>query len=449
MSPATATATATAYGTPHATHFPVPHGASGPRIARLAARLTAASGPAEHAALTAGFWEDVAREGTPLVEAVDGEPDHRAVTFLWRGHRATRQVLLLAEGLTDPSRLDASLLTRLPGTEIWYLTYRLRADHRGSYRMVADISPGPPPGTEGRHRTRLRGLTAHAAPDPLNRLPLPGRRRSPAGSVFELPHAPPQPWRDPRTGTPRGTVEHPRRPGAALGDRRTVRVYLPPPGTTNGPLDTLVLPDGGMWFGALGIEHTLDALIADRMIPPLAVLAPDPADEAAPWRDWAEPADWTGFLADTLLPWAAQRWPLTADPRRTVVAGQGPGATAALHACLRRPDRFGTALAQSPGWPAETAPPTVETAPSTPENLPEALLPRPDRRSSRPTARGVRVHLEAGLHEGPSAARLVDALHHALDERGVTVSRTDFNGAHDYACWRGGLADALVALLGR
>ena len=28
------------------------------------------------------------------VEELDGEPGHRAVTLLWRGHRATRQVLL-------------------------------------------------------------------------------------------------------------------------------------------------------------------------------------------------------------------------------------------------------------------------------------------------------------------------------------------------------------------
>ncbi|MFH8569219.1 hypothetical protein [Streptomyces sp. NPDC017993] len=66
------------------------------RIAHLSARL-AAAGPAERTTLTAEFWESVMREGTPLVEAVDNESAHRAVTFLWRGHRATRQVLLLAE----------------------------------------------------------------------------------------------------------------------------------------------------------------------------------------------------------------------------------------------------------------------------------------------------------------------------------------------------------------
>ncbi|WP_159478010.1 hypothetical protein OHT20_36200 [Streptomyces caniferus] len=78
-----------------------------------------------------------------------------------------------------------------------------------------------------------------------------------------------------------------------------------------------------------------------------------------------------------------------------------------------------------------------------------AALPRPDHRSSHTTHHDIRIHLEAGLHEGPSAALPVDALHSGLAEHGVTVSRTDFNGAHDYACWRGGLADVLVSLLGR
>ncbi|WP_407555195.1 DUF3327 domain-containing protein [Streptomyces sp. Pv4-95] len=172
-----------ACGTPRGARFPVPHGATSPRISRLAARLATAD-PAERTMLTAEFWECAEREGTPLVEAVHDEPAHRAVTFLWRGHRATRQVLLLAEGLTDRDHLAAGLLTCLPGTEIWYLTFRLRADHRGSYRMVADISPGPRPGTVAQHHSRLRALTAHAAPDPLNRHVLRGPGPGTESSVF-------------------------------------------------------------------------------------------------------------------------------------------------------------------------------------------------------------------------------------------------------------------------
>ncbi|MFE7781498.1 enterochelin esterase domain-containing protein [Streptomyces nigrescens] len=443
---------------------PVPYTVASPRLTRLTRRLEQA-GTGEHSALTAEFWTRVEREGTPLIEPLDDDPGHRAVTFLWRGHRATRQVLLLANGLTDPDDLAGSLLTPLPGTEIWYLTRRLRADHRGSYRLVADISPGPLPGAEEPLRARLRGLAAHAAPDPHNRMPLPGRGRSAGSSLFELPLSPPQPWREPRPDAPRGTVEQHRSPGTALGDQHVTWVYRPPSGTAAGPLDVLVLPDGELWFGALGLAPTLDALLTERRIPPLLVLAPDTSGPAAWWHMHDTHEGYADFLADELLPWAATRWPVTADPRRTVVAGQSLGGTAAVHTCLRRPERFGSALAQSPApRPAAVRPPgTRPPGTRPPGTRPPAARPRRDRLPGTPGAAhgepswppqwfapphgdGVRIHLDVARQDG---ARVPGpALHDLLDRCGHTVTWQEFNGGPDYACWRGGLADGLISLLG-
>ena len=36
-----------------------------------------------------------------------------------------------------------------------------------------------------------------------------------------------------------------------------------------------------------------------------------------------------------------------------------------------------------------------------------------------------------------------------LDGQGYELRYREYQGGHDYACWRGGLADGLVALLGR
>lgn len=92
---------------------PVPYTVTSPHLARFTQRLEQA-GPAEHSVLEAEFWAGVERDGTPLIEPLDDDPDHRAVTFLWRGHRATRQVLLLAKGLTDPDDLAGSRLAPCP-----------------------------------------------------------------------------------------------------------------------------------------------------------------------------------------------------------------------------------------------------------------------------------------------------------------------------------------------
>lgn len=170
-----------------------PRPVTGPRVARLARQLETARDSAARDALTEAFWDGVARTGTPLVEALGDAPGHRAVTFLWRGHRATRQVLLMATGIGDRDRPADTLFHHLPGTDVWYLGFRLRADHRGSYRLVADISPGPAPADPALLQRRLVALTAHGVADPLNPHRLRTGRRAVESSVFALPEAPPHP----------------------------------------------------------------------------------------------------------------------------------------------------------------------------------------------------------------------------------------------------------------
>ncbi|USQ85077.1 enterochelin esterase [Streptomyces phaeoluteigriseus] len=415
---------------------------TGPRIARLLEDLESAD-DARRKVLTDRFWSEAERLGTPLVEEIDGRPDHRAVTFLWRGHRATRQVLLNANRLADRDHLADSTLEHVPGTDVWHLGLRLRSDHRGSYRMAADVSAKEPPTDPAELQQRLRSLSAHAAADPLNPRRIPTRWSPADGSVFALPDAPaPAP-----SGTgdgPAGRVERHRVSAATLGGDRDTWVYLPPGHDVadRGPLPVLALSDGDMWFGRLGLDRTLDALVADGSLPPLAVLAPDAVDRDTRWRELGAREPFVTFLADELLPWAAGRWPLTTDPARTVVAGQSLGAVTALHAAHRRPERFGNVLAQSPSlWWRPGLPPPRGPKP------PVFGVPWLVARYAASGPRSVAVHLEVGLHEGPMVEHgraLYDALHRA----GHRVTRTEFNGGHDYACWHTGLADGLVRLLG-
>ncbi|TGB11546.1 enterochelin esterase [Streptomyces sp. MZ04] len=405
----------------------------------------------QRAALLEEFWAEVGRRGTPLIEDVDGDPEHRAVTFLWRGHRVTRQVLLLANRIVDPADLAASRLTLLPGTDIWYVAHRLRADHRGSYRMAADISPGEPPASAVLLQERLRSLSAHAAPDPLNSRRIPGRWLARESSVFALPQAPGQPWSEPRAGVARGRVERHRLPAGVLGAERDVWVYLPSGteatvATEAADLPVLVLCDGDMWFGRLGFQATLDALVADGALPPLAVLAPDAVDHSTRQRELGARDSNVGFLADELLPWAAGRWPLTTDPARTVVAGQSLGGLTSLYAGFLRPERFGNVLAQSPSlWWRPGVPPG---APEVPPPTRAARNPWLISRFDAAERRAITVHIDVGLHEGTLVEHTRE-LYEALRSRGYQASWNAYNGGHDHACWRGCLADGLVSLLSR
>ncbi|MFJ4715224.1 enterochelin esterase [Streptomyces sp. NPDC088785] len=416
---------------------------TGPRIARLTAAL-ADAGAAPREQLVEEFWQEAARRGTPLVEEAADAPDHRVVTFLWRGHRATRQVLLTANGLVDRDHLAGSLLERIPGTDVWHLGVRLRADHRGSYRLAADISAKEPPADPGILQERLRSLAAHTAEDPFNPRTRPTRWGAASSSVFALPQAPVAPWAPAgrAAAVPAGRVERHRAPAAALDGFRDVLVYTPPGAPPSGtPLPTLVLCDGDLWFGRAGLHRTLDLLIADRRLPPLVVLAPDAVDRHTRDRELGARDAFVTYLADELLPWAAARVPVAVgDPARTVVAGQGLGGTAALHAGRLRPDRFGHVVAQSPSlWWRPELPPGVRA--------PVLGTPWLVARYAAAAPRPITVHLDVGLHEGATldhCRSLYDTLHSAR----YRVTRNEFNGGHDQACWHIALADALIRLLG-
>src|SRR6266498_1466790 len=84
-----------------------------PRLIGLAHELRAGSRQA-----LATFWKEM--EGkAPLVESIGADQGHRRVTFIWRGSSETTRVTMMG-GL--PSANILKPLTRLPDTDLWYLT---------------------------------------------------------------------------------------------------------------------------------------------------------------------------------------------------------------------------------------------------------------------------------------------------------------------------------------
>jgi enterochelin esterase family protein len=400
----------------------------------------------------AEFWRAVEAEGTPLVERLDGDPGHAAVTFLWRGTAATRAVLALPNQVLDPDDLAGNLMSRVPGTDVWHWTIRMRADWRATYTLCvdedadedteerlderayeADHGAVPP---DGRGQTYLRGLRRHPRRDPLNRTVFPTRWGAEPLSVVALPGAPAPlgAWRD-RPGAPAGEVSVHTMRSAHLRNWRRVWAYAPAGYEDLAGLPVVVLLDGDVWQQHLDVSALLDGLVGAGVLPPLVALMPDALDSDTRRRELTCDERFVAFLTRELLPWAARRWPVSADPARTVVAGQGLGGLAAAYAALRRPERFGNVLAQSGSfwWPAG------RRAGARPE---EWLTGRVASLARRP----VRFHLSAGLQEwGLTAA--VRRLRDALLAQGYEVAHHEYNGGHDYLCWREELAHGLVALL--
>ena len=390
-----------------------------PRLAALAATLA-------RGGTTDAFWDDVARQGTPLVEAVDTKNDR--VTFLWRG--AERNVRLFG----GPSS-DHAQLARLGNSDVWHASFVVPRSTRLSYRLAPDVPELP-----GSGMARRRAILATAQADPYNpkAYPVRGVDAYQTYSMLELADAPPQPWVEPRAGVRQGTVETLELRSDLMRNTRKIHLYRPAgwqPGAANNHV--LVLFDAGAYLGRVPTPTILDNMIAAGVIPPTAALLIDNPTAESRSQELPPNPDFADFLAKELMPWARKQG-ISAPAARTVIGGSSYGGLASAYAALRHPEVFGNVLSQSGSY--WWSPAGEEDQWLTRQFVAVRKLP-------------VRFFLGAGLFESgrggqPGILETNRHLRDVLRAKGYLVTHREVAGGHDYLVWRGTLSDGLLDLIG-
>ena len=371
---------------------------------------------------------------SPLLEAIPGDGDGLLATVFWAGDADRAAVL----GGLGSWQVESNLMDR--DGSVWRRSYRVARDLRTTYFVLPD-----PPDELDWTPELFRRLEL----DPFN----PRTWRTPPDeddpewgfetvrSLFEGPDAPPQPWIEPRPGTPRGTTELHRLTSEILGNDRRVWVHLPAGYDPSEPHGLLVAFDGWAYVNLVPTPTILDNLLAAGRIPPVVAVMPDSLDQDTRSRELPCHAPFVDFLTDELLPWARGRWSFADDPAGAIVAGSSFGGLAAVFAAFERPDVFGNAISQSGsfGWGVEDG------------RDHEWLTNRVETAERRP----VRFWLEIGSVEvddrpggGPSGVASNRRLRDVLAAKGYEVAYSEYAGGHDYVCWRGSFADALQDVLG-
>lgn len=388
---------------------------------------------------TKAFWRAIERDGAPLIETEGVTPPlaahERLVTFLWRD--AERGVRLFG----GPSA-DHDELRRLPGTDIWYRSYRLPDSTRLAYRLAPDV-----PELDAPPHVRRRAILATAQRDPFNRKTVPDSTMDQYDgySLVELPAAPIPDWNEPRPGIATGNLETHRLRSEILGNVREIHLYKPAgwsPGNDDNAV--IVLFDGEAYTQEVPTQTILDNLIAHRRIPSTAaIFITNPSNESR-GNELPPNKAFARFLAEELMPWAKLQG-VYAPAVRTVIAGASYGGLAAAWAGYSHPELFGNVYSQSgsfwwaPGW--ETS--DMYSRPA------EWLTQRFAERERLP----LRIHLEAGLFElgREGQAGIRDTTRHLRDvlrAKGYEVSHREYAAAHGYEHWRVSLAEGLLSILG-
>jgi len=377
----------------------VPRPSPVPRVpSRSIARLRAVDVPA--------FWADL--DTLPLVEP-GARSTSRLVTFCWRDDHA-ESVLLFANRLTDETTLEATLLERVPGSDLWHASFEMDSDWRASYSFLVQRPGGPAPWLADGH-VALRAALDQGLPDPLNPASCVNRAGT-RQSVVSLPDAPPQPWLTARADTPRGSLTR-----CAAPDGRAVWLYDPPGRPLTEPLPLLVALDGEVWTQQQSLPTTLDNLIADGAIPAMRAALPSSVNTSERWRELADDTAGVSLVLDDVVPLAARLRGVRRD--RVVIAGQSLGGLTALRCGLTRPAEVAGVVSQS------------------------ASLWHDDLSGLVTRGNPARIHLTHGTQEW-----VLDQPHRDLATRlhdaGTTLHAATHNGGHDYAWWRGAIAEGLA-----
>ncbi len=374
----------------------------------------------------AEFWAQLASRGAPIVEAAD-DPDHRLVTFVWRGEPGPGLDRVLVVGGPAVWRpIEADLMDHLAGTDLWWRTYRVRADLTGRYWLSPNDSMQVDDGSPASEAIDWRERESTFVADPLNPRVLhwPAQPSDPTSTAHDCSVLPPLDgaagWAPGAADAVGDPVEH--AVTGPRGERRSVWVRLPVTGAARA---VVVLFDGWVWARVLPVTGPDD----------VALVMVDALDDHSRDRDLACDPVFVDHLLDHVVPTIRTAHGIAADVP-LVVAGQSYGGLAAAFAAHHRPHDVDGAVIQSGSLWFERDTPYDERS----EWLAAAYASAPRSRT--------RFSVAVGLEEGPEMLRVSRHFRDVLVARGDTLAYREYMGGHDWLCWHRLLPTMIGDVLG-
>ena len=416
--------------------------ATSPRLTELAKAAATSSDVGQRA--VNGFWAERTKAGTPLIEPAE-TPDMMLVSFVARSpadRLANLSLMMLRT--TEP----VVPMRQVPGTDVWSVTLKMPRTSRSLYMFAWPQGRTPDPAAALVMPTREHGVQEVFA-DPLAARRATGSIRlgvtEPLDSIswFQGGDAPAEPYLRSVVASARGTLADRLVASKAMGGERRVTIYSPAGGK---PADgrLLILFDAEQYIDLMSTPTILDAMIADKVIPPITVAFVHAGKTRM--GDLTPNASYQAFLRDELLPLLRRDQGISADPARIAIGGFSHGGLAAASAALADPQVYGNVISQSASywWSPDLRPPLD---PKNPMPL-EAGAVAAKLAATPLVARNVRFYLDVGTWEGLWQISSNRQVRDLLKLRGNALTYAEFEGGHDYIAWRSTLPDALIAIFG-
>lgn len=379
-----------------------------------------------------GFWRDIREIGTPLIEDIEGDPKHKLVTFIVKEEKDVDKFILMS--VIGGEDLSNKVFNRFKNTDIFYKSIKTSNEVRDCYQIARDIPLNPEELGKNWHKYKKK-CTA----DPLNpnHLAFPEDKDTESDrglySILELPKAPSQEWIKKRNQSLSGRISQEIVSSKILNNKRKIWVYTPHNYKEDvKPYHILLVFDAFEYLKVVNTNIILDNLILDKKIPPtVAVFVGN--EKNLRNKDLSCNEDFAKFIAQELFPWLSSKYNVSKNSDEILVAGSSLGGLSAAFLGYRYPNIFGNIIAISGSfwWTKDE-----EREWLTRQYIKSDKLP-------------LKFYLEVGSLE-PYEYMLSTNRHfrNILECKGYVYSYHEFEGGHDYLCWRSSLSNGLISIIG-
>lgn len=371
------------------------------------------------------FWKEVEREGTPLIEEVQGE-EKVIITFLYRGNEGVNNVLIY--GGVPGYRYPENMMESIPDTDIWVKSYIVRNDVKFKYNFSLNYE----------FHDDYKKIKKNSIIDSLNPKIVINMNdeENPESvetvySLVELPKVKPDIWTIFSKEVEKGSINLNRFESKIMGNTRRIWVYTPSEYDEKAsPYNLLVLTDGFDYLSYLSANVVLDNLIHEKRIPPTVCILVDSSKNR--YEELTCNESFMKFITEEVMPWGYENYNITREPEKTIIGGLSLGGLTASYIALKRWDVFGKVISQSGSY-------WYESQWLTKEFEKEQKLP-------------IRFYLNAGLLEDapyddePVMMEVINNMRDVLLSKGYDVKYENFQSGHDYLCWGETLATGLISL---
>jgi enterochelin esterase family protein len=258
-----------------------------------------------------------------------------------------------------------------------------------------------------------------------------------AVSLLELPEAPDESLTYKREGILRGQIKELNFDSDILQNQRKIWVYNSPDSEDAKNKNLLLVLDGAWYLSLIPTQRILDNLFHDSCIGPTTAVFIDNVTPTSRNVELSYNAEFANFIEKELIPWVRDYYDVSENPVNNSIAGSSLGGLSSMWLGFNYPHIFGNVICQA-GVISKL------THPDQPQDADNRLTTLFEQSAKLP----LRVWLEVGLMD--DLANIVEPTRHMaaiLRAKEYDFDYHEYAGGHDFALWRGTLAQALKKLL--